>query len=425
MSAKLEKLENNIAELKIEVDVAVFEEGMKKSYSKNAGHFNIPGFRKGKAPRKMIEQAYGEGVFYEDAINFVCPDAYDVAITELNIDPVDRPEIDVEQVGNGQNFIFTAKVAVKPEVELGKYKGIEVAKVEYNVTDEEINAEVTKLQERNSRVVTVEDRAVENGDITTIDFEGFKDGVAFEGGTGKDFELTIGSGQFIPGFEEQLIGSSIGDEVLVKVTFPEDYQAEDLKGAPVEFKVKINAIKKKELPALDDEFAKDVSEFDTLQALKDDFKSKLTVQAENRQKSETENSAVEVVVDGAKVEIPECMIETQLNTIMRDYDMRLSQQGLSLEKYMQITGSTIETFKAQFKEQAEKQVKTSLTLEAIGKKEAFIASDEELETEYTTIAENYKMPVEEIKKYIPANDLKEDLITKKVVEFIVENAKIK
>jgi len=425
MSAKLEKLENNIAELKIEVDAAIFEEGIKKSYSKNAGRFNIPGFRKGKAPRKMIEQAYGEGVFYEDAINFVCPDAYDVAITELNIDPVDRPEIDVEQIGNGENFIFTAKVAVKPEVELGKYKGIEITKVEYNVTDEEINAEVTKLQERNSRIVTVDDRAVENGDITTIDFEGFKDGIAFDGGAGKDFELTIGSGQFIPGFEEQLVGRLIGDEVLVKVTFPEDYQAEDLKGAPVEFKVKVNAIKKKELPELDDEFAKDVSEFDTLQALKDDFKSKLTVQAENRQKSETENSAVEAVVETVKVEIPDCMIETQLNTIMRDYDMRLSQQGLSIEKYMEITGSTIETFKAQFKEQAEKQVKTSLTLEAIGKKEAFEASDEELEAEYTTIAENYKMPVEEIKKYIPANDLKEDLVTKKVVEFIVKNAKIK
>jgi len=425
MSVKLEKIENNIANLKIEVDNETFKVGMQKSYKKNVGRYNVPGFRKGKAPMKIIEQAYGEGVFYEDAINFVCPDAYDKAIEELNLEPVDRPEIDVEQIGSNENLIFLAKVTLKPQVKLGKYKGIEIKKVEYNVSDEDVTAEISKLQEKGARVITVEGEAIKNEDIATIDFEGFKDGVAFEGGAGTDFDLTIGSGQFIPGFEEQLIGKNTGEEVLVNVTFPEDYQAEELKGADAEFKVTIKAIKRKELPALDDEFAKDVSEFDTFDALKEDLKSKLEKQAADRQKGETENAAVEAATETIEVEIPDCMISSQLESMMRDYDMRLSQQGLSLQKYMEMTGSTVDSFKEQFKPQAEKQVKTTLALEAIGKEEKFEATDEETEAEYQKIADGYKMPIDDIKKYIPISDLKQELITKKVVEFLVANAKIK
>lgn len=425
MSATLEKISANTAELKIEVEAEKFEEGVKKAFSKNAKRFPLPGFRKGKAPRKLIEQYYGEGVFYEDAINIIFPDAFDAAVEELNLEPVDRPEIDVLQVGEGKNLVLSAKVTVKPEAKLGKYKGIEIKKVEYNVSDEDVSDEITKLQERNSRIITVEGRPIKTDDITTIDFEGFKDGEAFPGGQGKDYELTIGSGQFIPGFEEQLIGKEAGADVSVNVTFPDDYHAEDLKGAAVEFKVKIHSIKTKELPALDDEFAKDVSEFDTFEEFKNDIKAKLTEKAESSQKAETENNAVDAVTEKAEVDIPECMIQSRIESMLSDYDMRLARQGLGLEKYLELTNMNIDDIKAQFKPQAEKQVKASLVLEAVAKAEDIEVTADEIEAEYKNFSDMYKMPVDDIKKYIIAADLKNDLKVKKAAEFIVANAKIK
>lgn len=425
MSAKLEKIENGIAELTIEVDAAKFDEGMSKAYAKTAKRFAIPGFRKGKAPRKMVEQYYGEGVLYEEAVNIVCPDAYDEAIDELKLEPVDRPEIDIVTIGGGQNLVFTAKVILKPEVKLGKYKGIEIEKTEYNVSDEDIMKEIEATAERNSRIITVEDRAIAEGDIAVIDFEGFKDGVAFEGGSGKDYDLTIGSGQFIPGFEEQLVGKNIGEDVSVNVTFPEDYHAEELKGAAVEFKVKVNGIKVKEVPAIDDELAKDASDFDTLDEWKKSVAEKLEKNAEAKQKAEIENKAVEMVSKKTKVEIPDCMIETQTEQMIRDYEMRLMQQGLSLDMYLKYTNSTVDALKEQFKDQAKTQVITTLTLEAIAKKEEIKAADEDIEAEYKTISEMYKMDIEEVKKIVRPESLADDITMRKTVEFIVANAKIK
>ena len=422
--AKLEKIENSVAEFKLDITPDKFEEGMKKAYTKNVKYINVPGFRKGKAPRAMIEKMYGAEVFYEDALNFVFGDVYEEAVKELELDVVDQPEItDVSEIKKGENTTLTVKVTVKPEVKLGKYKGIKLEKVEYNVSDEDVDAEISKLQERNSRVVEVEDRAVEKDDIAVIDFEGFKDGVAFAGGSGKDFELTIGSGQFIPGFEDQLIGANKGDDVTVNVTFPEDYHAEDLKGAAVEFKVKVNAIKKKELPALDDEFAKDVSEFDTFEELKNDTKAKLEKQNSDRAKAETEDKAIEAVAEKTEVEIPECMIKNQLENMLRDYDARLQGQGINLQQYFQMTGMTADSFKEQFKDHATKQVKISLTLEAIAKAEKVEASAEDVEAEYNKIAESYQMKAEDIKKFIHEDDIKDGIINRKVVEMIVEQSK--
>ena len=422
--AKLEKIENSVAEFKLDVSPEKFEEGMKKSYQKNVKYINVPGFRKGKAPRAMIEKMYGAEIFYEDALNFVFGDVYEDAIKELDIDPVDNPEItDVSEIKKDENVTLSVKVTVKPEVKLAKYKGIKLEKVEYNVSDEDVDAEISRLQERNSRIAEVEDRPVAKDDIAVIDFEGFKDGVAFEGGAGKDFELTIGSGQFIPGFEDQLIGANKGDDVTVNVTFPEDYHAEDLKGAAVEFKVKVNAIKKKELPELDDEFAKDVSEFDTLEELKNDTKAKLEKQNNDRAKAETEDKAIEAVAEKTEVEIPECMVNHQLDNMLRDYDARLQGQGITLQQYFQMTGMTADKFKEQFKEHAEKQVKVSLTLEAIAKAEKVDATAEDIEEEYNKIAENYQMKAEDIKKFIREEDIKDGIINRKVVEMIVAESK--
>lgn len=425
MSAKLEKIENNTAEFTFELPTEEFEKGMDKAFAKNAKYFAVPGFRKGKAPRMMVEKMYGREVLYDDALNIALPDAYDKAVEELQLSPVDRPEVDIDgEIVKGESITIKVKVTVKPEVKLGKYKGISLEKIAYTVSDAQVDAEIAQLQEKGARLETVEGRAVQNGDIANINFEGFKDGVAFDGGKGENFDLTIGSGQFIPGFEDQLIGMETGEEKTINVTFPEDYQAEELKGAPVEFKVKINTIKVKELPELDDEFAKDVSEFDTLEDLKKDIMEKLTKQAADREKGETEAAAVEKATEGVEVEIPKCMMEAQLANIMRDYDMRLSQQGLSLQKYLEMTGGSVDAFKAQFEQQAEAQVKTQLTLEAIGKAENIDVTEDELNAEYEKMAEGYKMPVDDIKKYVPAEDLKQDLITRKVVEFLVANAKI-
>ena len=425
MAVSLEKIQDNIAEFKIEVDSAKFEEGINKAFLKNASRFSVPGFRKGKAPRKIIEKYYGEGIFYEDAINIIFPEVYDKAVEELKIEPVDRPEVDIDELGGEKGLVLSVKVTVKPEVKLGKYEDIEIKKVEYNVTDEDVEAELKRVQDRNARIVTVENRNVQEGDIVTIDFQGFKDGEPFEGGEGKGYELTIGSGHFIPGFEDQLIGKEVGSETEVKVTFPEDYHAEELKGADAVFKVKIHSIKVRELPALDDEFAKDVSEFDTLEEYKNDLKAKLVEQAENRQKSETENLAVEAVVENAEVEIPQCMIDERAEAMIRDYEMSLMQQGITLDRYFEITQTSMDDLKKQFEGQAKTRVKTNLVLEAVAKAEGIEATEEEVEQEYTKLAEMYKMNADDVKKYIMADDISNSIKIRKVVEMIVAKAQVK
>lgn len=427
MNSTITKKEGNTVTLKIEVDTKKFEKAVQKSYIKNRGRFNIPGFRKGKVPRKIIELNYGEGVFYEDAINMVFPEAYEAAIEEHNLEPVDRPEIDIEELEKGKPVVFTAEVAVKPEVELGEYKGIEVEKVEYNVTEEDVEKEIKNIQERNARIIEVEDRAAKEGDTLTIDYKGFVDGEQFEGGTAENQNLEIGSGRFIPGFEDQLIGKNKEDEVEVKVTFPEDYQAEDLAGKEATFEVKIHEIKEKELPQLDDEFAKDVSEFDTLDELKDDTKQKLEEQSKNKEKAENENNVIEKVVENSEMDIPGAMIERQIDNEVNDFSYRLQFQGLNIDKYFELTNTTMEDLRDQMKENAEKVVKTDLVLETIGKKEGIEAKDEEVEEELEKMAKQYNQEVEKIKKNIKDGDLdyiKMGIIKKKTAEFLVENAKM-
>lgn len=427
MNVKVEKTDKNIVTLEIEVDKEIFEEGLEKAYRKNVKSIALPGFRKGHAPRKFIEKYYGEAVFYEDAINFVCPDAYDKAIEENKISPVAQPEIDIVQIGEGQTFVFKATVYVKPEFELSEYKGIKVDKIEYIPTVEDVDNEVARMQEQNARLVTVEDRAVENGDIVTIDYEGFVDGVAFAGGADKNHDLTIGSGQFIPGFEDQLIGKEKGAECEVNVTFPEEYHAEDLKGKAATFKVTIHSIKKKELPVLDDEFAKDISEFDTLEALKADIKDKLTKAGETRALRETEDKIMEAISGATEIDIPRPMIETQIDRMLDDLRYRLSSQGLTLEQYVQYTGMKMEDVRAQYEENAARAVKGSLILEKIASIEDIKATDEEIEAELKKMADAYKMELDKIKKIMGENidGIAADLTTNKTLEFLVNAAEVK
>ncbi len=427
MNVKVEKTDKNVVVLEIEVDKDLFEAGMEKSYRKNVKSIALPGFRKGHAPRKFIEKYYGEGVFYEDAINFVCPDAYDKAIEENNISPVAQPEIEIVKIGGGENFVFKATVTVKPEFTLGEYKGIKVDKIEYIPTDADVDAELSRMQEQNSRIVTVEGRAVENGDIVTIDYEGFVDGVAFSGGADKNHDLTIGSGQFIPGFEEQLIGKEAGSESEIAVTFPEEYHAEELKGKAATFKVAIHSIKKKELPAIDDEFAKDVSEFDTLETLKADIMSQLSKSGEARALRETEDKIMEAISAATEIDIPRPMIETQIDRMLDDMRYRLSSQGLTLEQYISYTGMKMEDVRAQYEENATRAVKGSLILEKIGAAENIKATEEDIEAELQKMADTYKMEVEKIKKIMGGNleNLAADLTTNKTLAFLVENADIK
>jgi len=427
MNVKLEKKEKNIVELEIEVDAGVFEEGLEKAFRKNAKRFNVPGFRKGKAPRNIVERYYGSEVFYEDALNEIFPKAYEEAVKETNIFPVDRPELDIKQIGKGQNLIFTASVTVKPEVELGEYKGIEIEKIEVNITDEDVEKEIQKVAEKNARIITVEDRGIQEGDIAEIDFEGFIDGEPFEGGKGSDFPLEIGSGKFIKGFEEQLIGGRPGDDIEVKVTFPEDYGSEELAGKDAVFKVIVNDVKKKELPVIDDEFAKDVSEFDTLEEYKEDLRKKLTDAAEHRAKHELENKLIEKIVDNAKVEIPKVMVDKQLDANMREFDASLRYQGFSLEQYLQMAQMDIDTFREQGREMAEKEVKTQLVLEKISQVENIQASDEEFEEEVKKLSEKYQKDKEEFMKLLRDDDIeyiKSTIIARKTIDFLVENAKI-
>lgn len=426
MSYTLENVEKNKVKLTIEVAAELFEDGMKKSYQKNVKYINVPGFRKGKAPRKMIEKMYGPAVFYEDAVNFIIPDAYDEAVKEADIHPVSQPEIDIVTVGEADKpFVFTAEVFTKPEVKLGTYKGVEIEKVENKVTDADVDAEIASMREKNSRMVTVEDRAALDGDITAIDFEGFCDGVAFEGGKGTDYELTLGSGTFIPGFEEQIVGKKIGEEFDVNVKFPEEYHAEELKGKDAVFKVTLKGIKVKELPQLDDEFAKDVSEFDTLDALKEDIKSKLTKEAENKTKAEIENRALEAAVEGAEIDLPECMVDNQVEKMLEDYAYRLKSQGIDMKMYLQYTQMTEEQLKEQMKPSAKQQVLGSLVLEKIAELEKLEATDEDIEKEFDKIAETYKMEKDKIRELMGANidAMKQDIVTNKALDVLAASAK--
>ena len=398
MSVQVEKLEKNMAKLTIEVSAEEFEAAIEKAYQKSKGKITLPGFRKGKAPRKMIEKMYGVGIFYEDAANVIIPDAYAEAAKECGEDIVSQPEINVTQIEQGQPFIFTAEVALKPAVTLGEYKGLEVEKSEVAVSEEEVDKEVDKERESNSRMLDIDDRAVESGDMIKLDFEGFVDGVAFAGGKGDNYPLTIGSGSFIPGFEDQLIGAKIGEDVEVNVTFPEEYQAEELKGKAAVFKCKVNEIKVKELPAADDEFAKDVSEFDTLAEYRDDIRAKLLEKKTQEAKREKENKAVEKAVANAQMEIPDAMINDQVRRMADDFARRIQSQGLTMDQYMQFTGMTADKMLEQMKPEALKRIQNSLVLEAIAKAEDIQISDERLEEELAKMAEQYKMEVEKLKE---------------------------
>ena len=428
MSVQVEKLEKNMAKLTIEVAAEELEKAIEAAYQKNKSKISVPGFRKGKVPRQMIERMYGKEVFYEDAANALIPDAYEKALDECEEDIVSSPSIDVVQIEAGKPFIFTAEVALKPEVKLGKYKGVKVEKSDVAVTDEEVDAEINKERENNARNIEVTDRAVKDGDITTLDFEGFVDGVAFEGGKGENYPLTIGSGAFIPGFEEQLVGAEIGKEVEVNVTFPEDYQAEELKGKAAVFKCTVKEIKEKQLPELDDEFASEVSEFETLAEYKADVKGKLEERKAKEAKDAKEAAAIEAIVKDSDMEIPEAMLATQQRQMVDEFAQRIQMQGLSIDQYFQFTGSSYEQMIEQVKPQAEKRIQSRLVLEAVAKAENITATDEDYEDELKVMAEAYQMEVEKVKELLPEKSvaqIKEDIAVKKAAEFVVENAKEK
>ena len=427
MNVKVENTENkNEVKLTFNIEAEKFEEAMKKVYTKTAKYFNIPGFRKGKAPMQLVERQYGSAIFYEDAFNELVPEIYDEAIKENKVEAVSRPNIDIVQMEKGKELIFTATVETKPEVELGKYKGIEIKKIEYTTSDKDIEHELGHMAERNSRLVTIEDRPVEKGDIVTIDFEGSVDGVKFEGGKAENHELEIGSNTFIPGFEDQIIGMKIDEEKDIKVKFPDEYFSKDLAGKDAVFAIKLHEIKKKELPKLDDEFAKDVSEFDTLEELKNSIKEKLDTENSNKAKYETEEEAIKAVCDNTKIDIPNGMIDMEIDNMIKDMETRLSYQGLKLNQYLQMMGKTEEDIRADFKEQAEKSVKSRLVLETIVKAEKIEATPDEITEKIKEMAKQYGrkedelLANEQLKEY-----LQENLKTEKAIEFIVKNAKKK
>lgn len=427
MSLKVEKLEKNMAELKITLSAEEFEKAVEKSFQKNRNRFNIPGFRKGKATRALVEKFYGAGALYEDAVDFAIDASYPDAAKESKLDIVSRPEIGIEQLEKGKDFVYTAKVAVRPEVTLGEYKGVEVKKADTSVSREELEEALRKEQEKNARLIVVEDRAVQSGDNTLIDFDGKVDGVRFEGGKGEDYPLVIGSNSFIAGFEDQLIGHKLGEEFDIDVTFPEEYHAKDLAGKPAVFMVKIKEIKEKELPKLDDEFAGEVSEFDTLEEFKADLEKKLQESKQKKATTENENAIVQKVVDNAKMEIPDPMIEMQLDRMVQDYAGRMQAQGINLEQYMQYTGMTMEKLREQMREQAQKNIRTGLVLEAVAKTEDIQVSEERVEEELQRMAENYKMEVEKLKEYFrdaQLDKLKNELRIQEAVDFLVAEARL-
>ncbi|WP_044933107.1 trigger factor [Butyrivibrio sp. AC2005] len=426
MSVSVEKLEKSMAKLTIEVEAESFDKAIDKVYNKQKNKIQIPGFRKGKAPRHMIERMYGKEVFFEDAANEVINEEYPKAVEECGEDVVSNPDIEVSQIEAGKPFIFTATVALKPEVKLGKYKGVEVEKVDLDVTEDEINAEIDQERSRNARTIEVTDRNVEDGDIVTLDFEGFVDGVAFEGGKGTDYPLTIGSGSFIPGFEEQLVGFEIGKEGEVNVTFPEDYHSEDLAGKAATFKCTVKGIKTRELPELNDEFASDVSDFETVDEYKEDVKKKLTERKEAEAKAKREDEAVKAVIEDSEMELPEKMVETQQRQIVNDFAQRLQYQGMNMQQYMQYTGNTVEQLMEQVKPQAVERIQSRLVLEAVAAAEKFEIAEEEIKEELEKMAKQYNMEVEKVKEFMGDREiktLKDDLLVQKAAKFLVENAK--
>lgn len=428
MSVQVEKLEKNMAKLTIEVAPEELEKAIEGAYQKNKNKISVPGFRKGKVPRQMIERMYGKEVFYEDAVNALIPEAYEKAVDECEEEIVSSPKIEVAQVEAGKPFIFTAEVALKPEVKLGKYKGVKVEKADTEVTDEEVDKEIDKERESNARNIDVTDRAVKDGDIVTLDFEGFVDGTAFEGGKGENYPLTIGSGTFIPGFEEQLVGAEIGKETEVNVTFPEDYQAEDLKGKAAVFKCTVKEIKEKELPTLDDEFASEVSEFETLAEYKADIRGRLEERKAKAAREAKEAAVIEEIIKDSDMEIPEAMIETQQRQMIDEFAQRIQMQGLTLEQYFQFTGASYDQMIEQVKPQAEKRIQSRLVLEAVAAAEKIEATEEDYEEELKSMAEAYQMEVDKVKELLPeksVQQIKEDIAVKKAAEFVVDNAKEK
>lgn len=426
MSLQVEKLENNTAKLTIEVSAEEFDKAIQAAYQKNKNKFNVPGFRKGKVPYAMVEKMYGAGVFYEDAANALIPNAYADAAVESELEIVARPEINVTQIEKGKPFIFEAEVTLKPEVKLGKYKGVKVEAMDTTVTDEDVQAELDKVKEQNARLVAADDKVVEDGDQTTIDFEGFVDGEPFEGGKGEDYPLTIGSHSFIDTFEEQLIGKKVGEEVEVNVTFPEQYQAEELAGKPAMFKVTIKEIKVKEYPELDDDFAQDVSEFDTLEEYKADIKKNLEEKKAQEAEADKESKVIEAIVKDSEMDIPEKMIEAQCQQMVEEFAQNIAMQGISFEQYMQFTGATVEQLTEQVKPQAQARVESSLVLEAIVKAENIEATEEEYDEEIKKMAERYQMEADKVDELLSDDDkknFKADICARKAAKLVVEAAK--
>ena len=430
MKVELIKQEGTKVSFKLTVDNEKFESAIVKAYNKNKGKYNIPGFRKGKAPRKVIETHYGKGVFYSDAIDIVFPEVYPAAIDELKIDPIDMPSIDVEEISKDNGLVLLVDVEVKPEFQLGDYKGVEVEKVDETVNEDVVNAKLDEMREKGSRLVSVE-REIANGDTANIDFEGFDGEVAFEGGKGENYDLVIGSGSFIPGFEDQLVGKKAGEEVEVNVTFPEEYHAENLAGKPVVFKVKVNDVKVKELPELNDEFAADTTEFNTLEELRADVRAKAEADAKETAKNELRNRVIEKVVANTEVEVPEAMIKHEIENQMMELNYQLQYQGFGMEQFLKMTGKTMEEFKAEFaasrREEALRNVKTSLVIEAIAKAEGVEVNEEEVNAEVQKMADAYNMTVEQVKGALRATDLKDmegQLKIRKTIDLLVENAKI-
>lgn len=424
MSLQVEKMEHNMAKLTVEVSADELEKALQSAYMKQRGKISVPGFRKGKVPRQMIEKMYGPEIFYDDAANALIPDAYGKAYDESDLDIVSQPKIDVVQLEKGKEFIFTAEVALKPEVTLGDYKGLAVDAVSVEVTEEEVAEKLKAEQDKNARTITVEDRAVQDEDEVVLDFEGFVDGVAFEGGKGENYSLVIGSGSFIPGFEEQLVGVEAEKEIEVNVTFPEEYHSEDLKGKEAVFKCTVHEIKAKELPELDDEFAAEVSEFDTLAEYKADVETKLKEQKEAEAKRKKEDQAVDLVIENAQMDIPQPMIDTQVRQMADDFAQRIQQQGLNLEQYFQFTGMTAEKMMEELKPQAVKRIQTRLVLEAIAKAENIEVSDEKLDEELAKMAEAYKMEVDKLKEFMGDNEkaqMKMDMAVQEAVTIVTDS----
>lgn len=427
MKAELVKKEGNKVTLKITVDNNKFEEAVNKAYNKTKGKYNIPGFRKGKAPKVVIETQYGKGVFYNDAIDMLFPEIYPQAIKELNIDPIDRPDLDIEEISKDNGLVMVINVEVKPEFELGNYKGIEISKVDNNVSEEEVELSLNEMANKNARLTSVEGKALENGDTAVIDFEGFENGVAFEGGKGENYNLVIGSNTFIPGFEDQLVGKKAGDEVEVNVTFPETYHAENLAGKPVVFNVKVNDVKVKEVPALDDEFAKDTTEFETLAELRADVRAKLEEQAKNAADAEMRNALVEKVSANTEVEVPEAMVQHQIDNMLMELNYQLQYQGLNLQQLLEMTGRSVEELREERRADAERLVKSSLILEAIAEKENVEVNEADVDAELEKMAAMYNMEVEKIKSSLretDIEDIKGQIKIRKTIDLLVENATI-